>query len=158
MVVVIPVSAAEIPPGAGSVDIVPQLERSSAGNSNKMEKNLNLKIFLVDDDPFSLEMNRQQLANLGYAQVITFSDGQTCLNNLVSEPDVVIVDHNMAPMNGLDLLKKIKWRRPPMGGHAWCLGHSLAGMRRVPLEWVSIVKLRFIGCTDHAPRVPFAIR
>jgi polysaccharide export outer membrane protein len=73
-----------------------------------MEQHLNFKIFLVDDDPFSLEMNRQQLANLGYTEVTTFTDGQTCLNHLVMEPQVVIVDHIMAPMNGLDLLKKIK--------------------------------------------------
>lgn len=66
------------------------------------------KIFLVDDDPFMIELNRQHLNNLGYTDISFFTDGQTCLNHLVEMPDVVFVDYNMDHMDGLTLLKKIK--------------------------------------------------
>jgi polysaccharide biosynthesis/export protein len=77
-------------------------------NSNKMTAHSTLKIFLVDDDSFSTELNRQLLSNLGYTDISVFTDGQTCLNHLVEQPAVVFVDHNMEPMDGLALLKKIK--------------------------------------------------
>jgi polysaccharide export outer membrane protein len=73
-----------------------------------MKQESSLKIFLVDDDMFSTELNKQQLRSLGYKDVTTFSDGQTCLNHLMEEPDVVFVDHTMEPIDGLTLLKKIK--------------------------------------------------
>jgi polysaccharide biosynthesis/export protein len=66
------------------------------------------KIFLVDDDLFSMELNKQHLKTLGYDDVSAFTDGQSCINHLVEEPRVVFVDHRMEPMDGLTLLKKIK--------------------------------------------------
>lgn len=77
-------------------------------NSNDMNATSSPKIFLVDDDQFSIELNRQHLKNLGYSNVSVFTDGQTCLNHLVEQPVVVFVDYNMEEMDGLTLLKKIK--------------------------------------------------
>lgn len=73
-----------------------------------MKQTSSPKIFLVDDDMFSTELNKQHLHTLGYKDVTAFSDGQTCLNHLTEEPDVVFVDHTMEPIDGLTLLKKIK--------------------------------------------------
>ncbi len=73
-----------------------------------MKKTAQLKIFLVDDDLFSLEVHKQHLHNLGYADVRIYTDGQQCLNDLVEQPAVVFIDHMMEPMDGLKLLKKIK--------------------------------------------------
>jgi polysaccharide export outer membrane protein len=73
-----------------------------------MKKDSLIKIFLVDDDHFSMELNKQHLQSLGYTDVSTFSDGQTCLNHLMEQPAVVFVDHMMEPMDGLTLLRKIK--------------------------------------------------
>jgi DNA-binding NtrC family response regulator len=67
-----------------------------------------VKIFLVDDDVFSLNMTEQHIRNLGYEQVTTFSSGTDCLNNLDKKPDVIFLDHNMDVLNGFEVLKKIK--------------------------------------------------
>ena len=70
--------------------------------------NYNIKIFLVDDDPFSLEIFRQQLRNLGYHNVQAFEDADNCINQLRQQPTLIFLDYQMYPMDGLDLLKKIK--------------------------------------------------
>lgn len=77
-----------------------------------MEKKTNARIFLVDDDPFCLSLYQQHLSNLGYQQVSVFNNGSDCLNSLVSEPDIIFLDHRMETMNGLEVLKKIKRVNP----------------------------------------------
>lgn len=66
------------------------------------------KIFLVDDDLFSLNVYRQNLENLGYKDVSLFLNGTICLNNLHQKPTIVFLDHNMDDLNGFEVLKKIK--------------------------------------------------
>jgi polysaccharide export outer membrane protein len=69
-------------------------------------------IFLVDDDLFSLTYQEQHIFNLGYERVSSFSNGTDCLNNLIQKPDVVFLDHEMADLNGFEVLKKIKRHNP----------------------------------------------
>lgn len=71
-----------------------------------------LKIFIVDDDPFCLGMYQQHLVNAGYKKPRTFSNGQDCLNRLTEQPDIILLDHQMEPYNGLEVLKKIKRVNP----------------------------------------------
>lgn len=66
------------------------------------------KIFLVDDDLFSLNVYRQNVENLGYNDVSLFLNGTICLNNLHQKPTVIFLDHNMDDLNGFEVLKKIK--------------------------------------------------
>jgi DNA-binding NtrC family response regulator len=66
------------------------------------------KIFLVDDDLFSLNVYRQNLENLGYNDISLFLNGTICLNNLHQKPTIVFLDHNMDDLNGFEVLKKIK--------------------------------------------------
>ncbi len=66
------------------------------------------KIFLVDDDLFSLNSYRQNLDNLGYINISLFLNGTICLNNLYKKPLVVFLDYNMDDLNGFEVLKKIK--------------------------------------------------
>lgn len=66
------------------------------------------KIFLVDDDLFSLNLYRQTLENLGYTDVSLFLNGTICLNHLHQKPRIIFLDHNMDDMNGFEVLKKIK--------------------------------------------------
>lgn len=77
-----------------------------ATNNAIMENNT--KIFLVDDDLFSLNTYRQHLENLGYNDVSLFLNGTICLNNLYKKPGVIFLDHNMDNLTGFDVLKKIK--------------------------------------------------
>ena len=66
------------------------------------------KIFLVDDDLYSLNIYQQTLTNLGYENVSLFLNGTICLNNLQQKPVVIFLDHNMDELNGFEVLKKIK--------------------------------------------------
>ena len=73
-----------------------------------MKSKEELKIFIVDDDAFCRKMYRTQLSNLGFQNIIEFSNGQDCVNEIIQEPDVVFLDYEMAPMDGMETLKKIK--------------------------------------------------
>lgn len=66
------------------------------------------KIFLVDDDFFCLNLYAQQIANAGYYDISTFSDGATCLENLSQKPAVVFLDLHMDDMSGEEVLLHIK--------------------------------------------------
>ena len=73
-----------------------------------MEQVKNFKIFLVDDDMFSLNLYEQHVRGLGYSDVHQFNNGTDCLNNLTQKPHVVFLDHNMEEITGFEVLKKIK--------------------------------------------------
>lgn len=75
-----------------------------------MEKNL--KIFLVDDEMFCLNLYQQMINNLGFEDVSTFQSGYDCLEKLDEQPDVIFLDHHMRAIEGFDLLKKIKRHNP----------------------------------------------
>jgi polysaccharide export outer membrane protein len=70
--------------------------------------NNTLKIFLVDDDAFSLKLTEQNIQQLGYTDISRFFDGRDCLNQLNQKPDVIFLDHDMKNITGLDVLKRIK--------------------------------------------------
>lgn len=67
-----------------------------------------MKLFLVDDDAFSLHLYHQNILNLGFTDVQTFQNGMECLNNLILKPEVIFLDHNMDNLTGFEVLKKIK--------------------------------------------------
>ncbi len=71
-----------------------------------------MKFFIVDDDPFSRMLYRQYLLNLGYKDNTLFDNGVDCINRLDMHPDVVLLDYNMEPLNGLEIIKKIKKINP----------------------------------------------
>ncbi|ARK10854.1 response regulator [Fibrivirga algicola] len=73
-----------------------------------METTKPLTIFLVDDDPFCGRMYEQHVRNLGHTNVTLFNDGQDCLNRLTEQPDIIFLDYHMEPMDGLEVLRKIK--------------------------------------------------
>lgn len=77
-----------------------------------MEKTNSLKIFVVDDDKFCLNIYKQHFLNIGYTNVETFSNGTDCLNRLTENPDIIFLDHSMKILNGLEVLKKIKRFNP----------------------------------------------
>jgi len=79
-----------------------------------MTNSKNFKIFLVDDDLFSLSIYEQTLRRLGYEQITTFQSGTDFLNQLTQKPDVVFLDHNLDGLSGFDVLKEIKQFDPNM--------------------------------------------
>jgi len=74
-----------------------------------MTNSKQFKIFLVDDDLFSLSLYEQSLRNLGYQDITTFESGTDCLNQLNQNPQVIFLDHNLDnTLSGFETLKKIK--------------------------------------------------
>ena len=67
-------------------------------------------ILLVDDDPFSLAVQRQTLQGIGYELVSTADGGLQALEILQADPDavdVVICDINMPGMDGIEFLQRL---------------------------------------------------
>lgn len=67
-----------------------------------------IKIFLVDDDELTVKLTRFHLRLQGYEDVTTYSNGLSCLNNLIYKPNVIFLDKHMDDMSGLEVLQKIK--------------------------------------------------
>jgi DNA-binding NtrC family response regulator len=67
-----------------------------------------MKIFIVDDDTFCLNLYEQFLRNLGYTNITSFNAGDECLDQIKEQPALVFMDYNMEGMNGIEVLKKIK--------------------------------------------------
>lgn len=72
-----------------------------------------LKVFIVDDDWFCRQLYHQHLLNLGIKDILLFDNGEDCLKNLdIQQPDMILLDYNMKPYNGLEVMKKIKMLYP----------------------------------------------
>ncbi|MBK6834333.1 MAG: response regulator [Bacteroidetes bacterium] len=78
-----------------------------------MKKNT-INLFIVDDDKLMVATLKQFLQNRfqNDINVFTFYDGESCLESVNKETDVVILDYNMTGKNGLDVLKSIKMINP----------------------------------------------
>jgi DNA-binding NtrC family response regulator len=72
----------------------------------------NLKVFIVDDDPFSRMLYHQHLLNLGFKNNCLFENGPDCIEQLSQQPDIIFLDYDMKPYNGLEILKIIKEFNP----------------------------------------------
>jgi DNA-binding NtrC family response regulator len=70
------------------------------------------KIFLVDEDLFSLNKTRIYLENLGYKNVSLYLNGIICLNNLYRQPNIIFLDYNLNDLSTFEILKKIKQYNP----------------------------------------------
>ena len=77
-----------------------------------MEGLNNIKVFIVDDDPFYLHIFSQYLSNFGVEDITLFESGLDVLNKLQEQPLVVFLDHNMDDITGYEVLKKIKRFNP----------------------------------------------
>ena len=68
------------------------------------------KILIVDDEPFNLDLLEQELAEKGYA-IERASGGSEALKKVESfQPDLVLLDHMMPDLNGLEVLKDLRKR------------------------------------------------
>jgi DNA-binding NtrC family response regulator len=73
-----------------------------------MESLKQMRIFLVDDDLFTLSIYEKHLRNLGFADIQLYKDGHQCLNHLHQEPQIIFLDHHMDGLCGIETLKNIK--------------------------------------------------
>lgn len=71
-----------------------------------------LKLFIIDDDPFCNHLYLQYLKKQNFSEIHCFQNGEECLDHLHLKPDIIFLDHNMDDMNGFEVLKKIKRTQP----------------------------------------------
>ncbi len=76
------------------------------GNNNN--KNRNLKILLVDDDPLQLQMTRNLLENKGIYPDITTHPHEALQAVQTKTYDLILSDIQMPEMNGFELVKQIR--------------------------------------------------
>jgi DNA-binding NtrC family response regulator len=77
-----------------------------------MKSKSDFSIFLVDDDPFFLNICEKYLINLGFSKISKFESSTVFLNNLHQQPDLILLDYSMDSLNGIETLKKIKRFNP----------------------------------------------
>ena len=70
------------------------------------------RIFIVDNDPFSLTINKQVLKNLGCNDVTKFDNEIDFFRRLHEQPKVVLLDYRTNPQKGIEVLKAIKELQP----------------------------------------------
>ncbi len=73
---------------------------------------LHKQLFLVDDDELILKSFSRHLKNLGFENIKTFDNGGAALNQLTENPFLVLLDYQMADLNGFEVLRKIKRYNP----------------------------------------------
>jgi len=73
-----------------------------------MKNNNSGKIFIVEDEPFFANLINYDLESKNYTDIKVFFTGEECVKALSENPRVVILDHQLPGMSGMDVLKKIK--------------------------------------------------
>jgi DNA-binding NtrC family response regulator len=73
-----------------------------------MKNQFAAKTFIVDDDPYWTAMLNQILSDVGFNNISLFSNGKDCINNLDQNPGLIFLDYQMADMDGLEVLQKVK--------------------------------------------------
>jgi CheY-like chemotaxis protein len=74
-----------------------------------MAEEKNLKVMIVDDDQFLLNMYSMKFKNSGY-EVDTAVGGQEAINKIKegAKPDILLLDMVMPVMDGMELLRIIQ--------------------------------------------------
>lgn len=70
------------------------------------------KIFVVDDDLFQVEIMKQILKKLDFQDIQTFDSGESCLEQIHQNPNIIFLDHQMDGYTGDETLQKVKRFNP----------------------------------------------
>ena len=105
---------------------------TTQGLSGSLIPGKELKIFIVDDDPFFLKLITAYLSKYTDFTIYEFANYTDCLNSKV-KPDVAILDYyistdNEDHTNGVQVLTKLKEKYPSV------IGFILSGKAGLPSE------------------------
>ena len=75
-------------------------------------KGTGYKVFVVEDNEMFSMMIDQKLKSNFNAEVVTFGNAESCLRELHQEPSLIILDHFLEKMTGLEALQLIKQKNP----------------------------------------------
>lgn len=67
-----------------------------------------LSIFIVEDNLVYANILKKELSNYLPCTIDLFASGKDCMDNLYRIPDIVILDHKLGEMNGLEVMKEIR--------------------------------------------------
>jgi len=73
-----------------------------------------IRVLMLDDDPFMLKLTGHALANLGFTQVTSCDNGDAALESFDSPnnpPNVILLDLNMPEMDGVEFVRHLVGRR-----------------------------------------------
>lgn len=73
-----------------------------------------LKVFIVEDDKLYGEMLRYHLALNPDNEVLLFSTGKECIDNLYQDPDFISLDYSLPDTSGLEVMQKIHAYNPKL--------------------------------------------
>lgn len=65
-------------------------------------------IFVVEDNKSYSKIIEHHLKHNGFENVMTFSSGEQCLNQLNMRPDIIIQDYKLQGISGLNVLQRVK--------------------------------------------------
>ena len=124
----------------------------------------NLKILLVDDDPFMQKVIEKILNDLGFGHIQQAKNGEHALEILNTEYfDLLLTDIQMPTLNGLELMQKIRCGQTPAPrnlrtiiitsfSNTETLGSSLAldvnGFLTKPFKPATVMKTLFQALTE----------
>lgn len=75
-----------------------------------MSARSDIRILVLDDEPFMLMLLARQLANLGFTRVDTCDNGQAALDRVddaALAPELILCDLNMPGMDGVEFVRKL---------------------------------------------------
>jgi len=104
--------------------------------------NLEKLVFIVDDEPSILTLLNHWVKNQWNYKVKTFERGYDMLENLLDNPDLVLLDIMLPDINGTEVLKQIKQTNPKLP----VIMLSAQGSIDVALESIKI------GAYDYFPK------
>lgn len=81
-------------------------------NQKTVMQKSNKPIFIVDDDPFHVEMMTNILYSEGFQNIKCFSSGVSCLEEIHLNPEIIFLDYQMDVYSGFETLQKIKRYNP----------------------------------------------
>lgn len=73
-----------------------------------MQEGYSMKIFLVDEDMFSLAIYEQHFRNLGCSNFTSFNSIVQCVTKLSEKPQVIFLDYRTNPEKGLKIVNAMK--------------------------------------------------
>lgn len=74
----------------------------------------NIRILVLDDEPFMLKLLGRQLENLGFSRPSAYTNGHEALDALnapLGAPDLILLDLNMPKMDGIEFVRQLGERR-----------------------------------------------
>ncbi|MFW5888532.1 MAG: response regulator transcription factor [Patescibacteria group bacterium] len=126
-------------------------QREWSGKTHS-KKNNNVKILVVEDDPFLRDLITRELAKEGFA-VYEAVDGEKALARLGNlNPDIILLDIILPAIDGFEVLEKIR-------------GHEDKNINKVPVLMLSnlgekddIKKAKELGADDYMVKAHFTAK